>query len=92
MDLRKLKRRRRGALFGLDILEFRQVLEIAPQMRVVERPLETAPPERLRLLLAPERLHHLNPHLLPFERYPAGSPLFDGIDCAPSLFGASSFQ
>ena len=35
---------------------------------------------------------HLNPHLLPFERYPAGSPLFDGIDCAPSLFGPSSFQ
>jgi Taurine catabolism dioxygenase TauD, TfdA family len=48
----------------------RKSLYLASQVRVVERPLKAAPPKRLRILLAPEGLDHLNPHLLPLSQIP----------------------
>jgi hypothetical protein len=71
-----------GALFCLKVLEIRQSLEIGAQMGAVERPLKALPTETLCLVFASQRLHHIEVHLLPFERDPTGPVFIDGTRAA----------
>src|SRR3954470_22633738 len=88
----KSKSKGHGTLFGLNVIKIWQPLEIGAQMRGVERTLETLPSERLRLVCAPERFHHIEAHFLPFERNPARPVLGNSVDGAPGLLGAARLQ
>jgi hypothetical protein len=81
-----------GALFCLNVIEIRQSLEIGAQMGAVERPLKALPTERLCLVFASQRFHHIEAYLLPFERDPTAAIFIDGIDSAPGLLSAARPQ
>src|SRR5436309_15996158 len=92
MYARKCKSVGHGALFSLKVLEIRQSLKIVAQMGAIKRPLIALPSERLCLVLASQRLHHIQAYLLPFERDPTGPAFIDGIDRAPGLLGTARVE
>src|SRR5690242_853636 len=92
MHFWKFERVGHGALLCLKIIEIRHSLKTCTQMVAVEPPFKALPTETLRFLVAPERLHHREAHLFPFEGNPTASVFVDSVDRGPGLLQTARIE
>src|SRR5262245_37695405 len=64
-----------GSCLRLNVLEISELLEIGLEMRRAQVLLEQGKPQRLRVILATERIEHADACIGPFERLEVAVPI-----------------